>query len=342
MNLRTTAMMAGCVALAGIGGGAADRFNGYAEFKQPGAVIVDGQQITAGAKAGFKGCTAIDAIALGVGVKVDGKRLANGAVEAQTVECEAWVVSPEEQAMITDSNDAEKAWVQMGRLAYTDGQGDSTNIGALLKDGPEVKRVQAIVARLAPAYVGAATFRTYVVDTKEWNAMVMPNGAVFVYKGLLTDLDDQEMAIILGHEIAHYTHHHSAKGATKRKRNSMIGGAIGAAGQVAGATGAAGGTATQIATSAGSGLVVTALNSGYGRDMEDQADRVGLRYAFRAGYDVNRAPALWQRFLDKYGQESALTNFFFSDHSRASTRKKNLQEQIAWNYAGGATSTATR
>jgi hypothetical protein len=151
MNLRTTAMMAGCVALAGIGGGAADRFNGYAEFKQPGAVIVDGQQITAGAKAGFKGCTAIDAIALGVGVKVDGKRLANGAVEAQTVECEAWVVSPEEQAMITDSNDAEKAWVQMGRLAYTDGQGDSTNIGALLKDGPEVKRVQAIVARLAPA-----------------------------------------------------------------------------------------------------------------------------------------------------------------------------------------------
>lgn len=336
MNRKTTAVVVGCVVLAGIGGGAADRFDGYAEFKQAGAVIVDGQQITAGAKTSYQGCATIDAMTLGVGVKVDGKRLANGAVEAQKIECAAWVVSPEEQAMITESNNAVTAWVKMGRLAYSDGSGGTKTIGALLKDGPEVKRVQTMVAKLAPPYVGAAKFRTFVVDTKEWNAMVMPNGAVFVYKGLLTDLDDQELAIILGHEIAHYTHHHSAKGATKRKRNSMIGGALGAAGQVAGATGAAGGYATQLATQAGSGLAVTALNSGYGRDMEDQADRVGLRYAFKAGYDVNRAPALWQKFLEKYGQESAMTNFFFSDHSRASARKKNLQEQIAWNYAGGA------
>ena len=342
MKRQTMAVVAGCLAVAGISGGAADRLNGYAEFKQAGAVIVDGQQVTAGAKTSFKGCAAIDAITLGVGVKVDGKRLPSGAVEAQSIECAAWVVSPEEQAMINDSNDAEKAWVRAGRLAFSDGDGGTKNIGALLKDGPDVKRVQGIVAKLAPAYVGTAKFRTYVVDTKEWNAMVMPNGAVFVYRGLLTDLDDQEMAVILGHEIAHYTHHHSAKGATKRKSNSMLGGAIGAAGQVAGATGAAGGAATQIATSAGSSLAVAALNSGYGRDLEDQADRVGLRYAFRGGYDVNRAPALWQKFLDKYGQESKLTNFFFSDHSRASARKKNLQEQIAWNYAEAAKSTASK
>jgi Zn-dependent protease with chaperone function len=157
--------------------------------------------------------------------------------------------------------------------------------------------------------------------------MVMPNGSVWVYRGMLRDLDDQEMAVVLGHEIAHYTHHHSAKGAQKRKTNNIIGGAVAIGGQVAG------GAATQIATSVGSGLAVTALNSGYGRDMEDQADRVGLRYSYVAGYDVKRAPGLWQKFLDKYGQESKLTNFFFSDHSRASARKRNLEREIQWNYA---------
>jgi Zn-dependent protease with chaperone function len=320
------ATVAGCL-LAMNGGSAADRLDGYAEFKQAGAVVVDGQRVTAGPKTSFKGCASLEAMTLGVGVKVDGTRGANGTVEAKSVDCAAWTISPEEQKMIDDSNEAEKAWARAGKLAFSDGEGNTTTVGPLLKAGPEVNRVTAAVAKLAPAYVGAGKFRTYVVDTKEWNAMVMPNGAVFVYSGLVRDLDDQELAIVIGHEIAHYTHHHSAKGAAKRKSSRMLG-TIGAVGGSV----VPGGAAAQIATSAGSSLAVSALNSGHGRDMEDQADRVGLRYAFRAGYDVNRAPGLWQKFLDKYGQESKLTNFFFSDHSRASARKKNLQEQIAWNY----------
>lgn len=308
-------------------GGAADKVEGFAEFKSAGALIVDGQKVVATAKTSFRGCPSLAAATLGQAVNVDGNRLADGSVEAARVTCEPWTISREEQELITGSNDAEKAWVSAGRLAYSDGAGGTTNVGALLKGGPEVARVRALVAKLAPPYAGAAKFRTYVVDTKEWNAMVMPNGAVWVYRGMLKDLDDQEMAVVLGHEIAHYTHHHSLKGAQKRKKNSFIGAAASIGGQVAG------GTATQIATSVGSGLAVTALNSGYGRDLEDQADRVGLRYAFVGGYDVNRAPGLWQKFLDKYGQESKMTNFFFSDHSRASARKKNLEREIAWNYA---------
>ena len=308
-------------------GGAADNLDGFAEFKPAGALIVDGQKVVATPKTSFKGCASIAAATLGQAVKVDGNRLADGSVEAARVTCEAWTVSSEEQEMISGSNAAEKAWVSAGRLAFSDGEGGTRTVGAILKGGPEVARVKAMVAKLAPPYVGAAKFRTYVVDTKEWNAMVMPNGAVWVYRGILKDMDDQELAIVLGHEIAHYTHHHSLKGAQKRKKNNMIGGAVSIGGRVAG------GAATQMATSVGSGLAVTALNSGYGRDLEDQADRVGLRYTFAGGYDVKRAPGLWQKFLEKYGQESKMTNFFFSDHSRASARKKNLEREIAWNYA---------
>ena len=74
------------------------------------------------------------------------------------------------------------------------------------------------------------------------------------------------------------------------------------------------------------------MTAGYGRDLEDQADRVGLRYAYEAGYPVQDAPTVWQRFLDKYGQEDRVTNFFFSDHSLASARKRNLEREIANNY----------
>jgi hypothetical protein len=306
--------------LAAVGVPAAERFDGYAEYRQPGTVIIDGQKIGATPKTSFRGCASLEAVTLGVGMKVDGNRLPTGAVQAERIECTPWVVSPEEQRMIAGSDEAEQQWVRAGTLTM----GDKA-VGALLKDGPDVNRVRQMVAKLAPAYLGTGKFRSYVVDTKEWNAMVMPNGAVFVFRGLLNDLDEHEMAIVLGHEIAHFTHHHSVKGARQRKTSRMIGGAIGIAGQVAGGV-------TQVATSTGSSLATSALSSGYGRDLEDQADRVGLRYAFVGGYDVTRAPGLWQKFLDKYGQESALTNFFFSDHSRASARKKNLQEQIAWNY----------
>ena len=65
---------------------------------------------------------------------------------------------------------------------------------------------------------------------------------------------------------------------------------------------------------------------------EDQADRVGLRYAYEAGFPVDGAPGVWQRFLEKYGQEDRMTNFFFSDHSLASARKGNLEREIANNY----------
>ena len=50
---------------------------------------------------------------------------------------------------------------------------------------------------------------------------------------------------------------------------------------------------------------VLAWQNGYGRSHEDQADRVGLRYAYEAGYDITRGPELWRRFARKYGQENA-------------------------------------
>jgi predicted Zn-dependent protease len=83
---------------------------------------------------------------------------------------------------------------------------------------------------------------------------------------------------------------------------------------------------------AAAGVALGAIQNGYSRGNEDQADRVGLRYAFEGGFDVHKGPTLWDRFAQKYGDQSAVTNVLFGNHSRASARAVNLKNQIAWNY----------
>jgi hypothetical protein len=94
------------------------------------------------------------------------------------------------------------------------------------------------------------------------------------------------------------------------------------------------GTSRAIAETA-AGLAASAWSNGYGREMEDQADRVGLRYVYEAGYDVTKGPLLWMKFAKKYGEGGAALNFFFSDHSQAAVRAANLETEIALNYRDG-------
>src|SRR4029453_6836768 len=99
----------------------------------------------------------------------------------------------------------------------------------------------------------------------------------------------------------------------KQAKKSMYGGI---AGQVAafGSEYIKSDTGRQIAQQA-SALGVTTFGNVYSRDYEDQADRVGLRYVYEAGYDYKKAPALWNKFAQKYGDQDKVTNFFFGDHS---------------------------
>lgn len=156
--------------------------------------------------------------------------------------------------------------------------------------------------------------------------MAMGNGAIWVFSGIMDDMPDNQLAVVVGHELAHYTHEHS-----RRQARRGIWTQLGGLAAILGAE-AIGNDAVRASVQIGAALSLSALNAGYGRDLEDQADRVGLRYAYEAGIPVADAPGVWQRFLDKYGQEDRLTNFFFSDHSLASARKRNLEREIAQNY----------
>jgi Zn-dependent protease with chaperone function len=205
--------------------------------------------------------------------------------------------------------------------------GKVVKIGDILESGPYVERARRIMDRLRPAYVPASALRVRVVRTEQWNASAMANGAVWVYSGLMDAMDDDELAIVLGHELTHYTHEHVRRSVKKNMFGQIAAAASAvAASQVSNA-------AAQQAIALGGQLGASALVSGYSREFEDQADRVGLRYVYEAGYDPTKGPKIWMKFKDKYGEQDKLTNFFVGDHARPTERIRNIEEQIRYNYS---------
>lgn len=304
------------------------RLDSYAEWTRDGDLIVDGQRVRPTAKTRWKGkARSVADVPLGDEVRVQGKRQEDGVILASEID-----VRPNgtnalfETDVMNGTAELEAAWLKE-RVAFEPGAGGKRNeIGEVAESGPDVDRVRRLVDRLAPPYVTRDKLRVYVIDNKEWNAMAMGNGAIWIFSGIMRDMPDNELAIVVGHELAHYTHEHTRRQARRGIWTQLAGVAAIAAAE------AIENDAAKAGAQLGAMLGMSALTAGYGRDLEDQADRVGLRYAYEAGFPVGDAPGVWQRFLDKYGQENRVTNFFFSDHSLASARKRNLQREIAANY----------
>ena len=302
---------------------------GYAEFVRDGLLIVEGQRVRAYTGTRFKG-DGIDSIAsipLGYEVEAKGPRQPDGAIWAREIKAKPNGDAMFESQVLQATNEIEQVWVRQGRMFESDAQGRERTIGRLVEEGPEARRVHEIMRRLVPPYVDyESQIRVHVVETEEWNAAAMGNGAIWVYTGLINDMSDDELAIVLGHELAHYSHEHSRRQA----KSSMWQGLLGLGAVVAGEL-IEGGVARDVAMVT-AGLGMTVWGSGYSRDLEDQADRVGLRYAHEGGYDVAAGPMLWAKFRARYGEADSVTNFFFGSHSRASDRIDNILEQIEVNY----------
>jgi len=309
--------------------GTADHASGYAEFRKSGGIlVVDGQRIRAGAKTTFHGdkIRTLEDIPLGYEVDVHGTRQTDGSIAADSVSAKPNGVAMYEKDVLQATDQIEKEWVAKGMMYEPSSAGKSKKIGDISDSGPRVARVRRIMDRLRPPYIGDDRLRVRVIDTKEWNASAMGNGAIWVYSGLLDAMSDDEMAIVLGHELTHFTHEHSRRNA-KRGMFTQI---LGLSAIVASST--IDNNAARTSAMLGSMLTMTAFQSGYSRDLEDQADRVGLRYAYEGGYDPRTGPILWGKFKQKYGESDKVSNFFVGSHSRPSDRIKNIEKELAVNY----------
>lgn len=181
-----------------------------------------------------------------------------------------------------------------------------------------------------------------VVDRPEPNAFALPGGYVYVTRGLLALANSEdELAGVVGHEIAHVTARHSTK---------RIGAAVLTA-PVTIATGLAGfavGTVSPLLGSAlaGTGQVITSglVIAPFSREQEHEADEIGQGLAARAGYDPLGLP----RFLRTLDRDAALSSgdqrsFHFLDShpltpdrvARTEERARQLTRAPAQPIAGG-------
>jgi Zn-dependent protease with chaperone function len=309
--------------------GDAVKVEGYLEFKKAPYLIVDAQRIEVTDKTKLKAGKFKKPADLPLGylLRATGTRAQDGTIVATRIEARANGREFMEEDIINGTNQAEKAYVQARKVADSGPDGEERVIGALIDSGPQVDRARKIVDRLLPSYVDPGQVRVYVVDNREWNAMAMANYSIYVFSGLMSDMDDDELAIVLGHEIAHATYEHSRRQA----KTGLIGGVAGQAAQLGAdlIKSDMARAAAQQATAIG----VTTFGNVYSREYEDQADRVGLRYVYEAGYDYRKAPDLWRKFAAKYGDQDAITNFFFGDHSLSTKRAEDLEKEIARNYS---------
>jgi hypothetical protein len=166
-------------------------------------------------------------------------------------------------------------------------------------------------------------FEWYVVENKAANAFALANGTVVVNSGLLAVLDNEaQLAAVLGHEMAHATQEHTWRQLQFHKTERM-GLAIAAA--VAAAYG-------KYNLSDALTLTQAAIQNGYSRNLENQADRVGLEYMTAAGYDPREAPRVWKQMTKEYGNQA--TNVFWSSHDNNAVRRSYLMNELRNNYQG--------
>ncbi len=303
----------------------AEKLEGYAEYRKGGVLIVEGQRLVAAPGAQIKGASSVATVPLGYEVEAEGNRRRDGVIVVSRLEAKPNGSAFMEKEVIQATNQAEAEYRRAGRFYQRTERGEQT-IGRLEESGPRVARVRRITSRMVPPYRNRGSVRAYVIDNKEWNAFAMANGSVYVFSGLLNEMDDNEIAIVLGHELTHATHEHSRRQA---KKNMLV--QSGALAVLLG-TQSIDDKGKRAAAQVLTGLSAAAYTSGYGRDLEDQADRVGMRYAYEGGYDVSKGPKLWQRFARKYGEGNKVANFFFANHSQASARARSLERELDNNY----------
>ncbi len=164
-------------------------------------------------------------------------------------------------------------------------------------------------------------FRIHILEDDSLNAAAFPTGDIVIHTAMLGRIrNEAQLALLLGHEIAHATHRHAYQRFEKEEDKQVTLMIIRAA------AGAAGGLIST-GVSAASGIAAGAIMAGYGRDLEREADEVGLARVEQAGYDPAAAIALWSQMLEVKGDSKGL--YMYASHPRMSERLESCRQWVS-------------
>ena len=194
-------------------------------------------------------------------------------------------------------------------------------------DAEEYKRLQKIVEKIKPqTHYPDFPYEIHVMESDVVNAWCAPGGKMMVYtglwdekKGLVEKGNDDQLAAVVAHEMAHANARHVTEAVSQSITIFMAG------------------TAAQNAISAG-GLTQGAnifgqvLSDGvsiylpsYSRGNEYEADKIGIMYMARAGYDPNAVVELWKKAAKKKKGATSI----YASHPSSGARAKALEKYLA-------------
>lgn len=193
--------------------------------------------------------------------------------------------------------------------------------------GPLADRIVAIGKRIAAASGARFDWEFVVLDNKEVvNAFCLPGGKIAVYTGIIpVAANDAGLAAVLGHEVAHATLKH---GAERMSQALVVNLGIEAA-------------SISLKNNKQRDLILGAMGVGaqfgimlpYGRSHESEADKIGLKYMAKAGFDPKEAIFLWERMAKLSGSRPPE---ILSTHPDPENRARELEKEqpkVAPEYA---------
>ena len=214
----------------------------------------------------------------------------------------------------------------MSAQAYKEVLAQAKKKGTLNQDANSVKRLRQIADRLV------AQVSVFRPDARQWawevnlitdeqlNAYCMPGGRIMFYSGIIDKLKltDDEVAAIMGHEMAHALREHGRE-AMSQAYGIQLG---------QDALGVLLGVSPEL-MSIGNTVVNYALTLPNSRTNEAEADLIGLELMARAGYNPQAAVSLWQKMSAESGQK---VPEFMSTHPAHDTRISGLRANIGKVY----------
>jgi Zn-dependent protease with chaperone function len=208
------------------------------------------------------------------------------------------------------------------RQQYAQVLADARAQNALAPDGhPQLQRLHTIAQKLIPHTMAWNKrsrdwkWEVNLIGSKQINAWCMPGGKIAFYTGILEQLrlNDDEVAMIMGHEMAHALREHARERLAKTQATGI---GLSIASQLLG-LGSLGDAAANLGTQL--------LTLKYSRDDETESDLVGLEIAARGGYRPEASVTLWQKMQAASGNGGPS---FLSTHPSGNNRIEELQANL--------------
>lgn len=218
-------------------------------------------------------------------------------------------------AMLSDEHLAKRSKTQFSQMKK------SERLSGVASHKAMIERIGKRISRVAQVDLPGTEWEFVVFDKAEPNAFAMPGGKVGVNSGLITlaNGNEDEVAAVIGHEIAHVAFRHSNK-----RMSQAMGIALG--GVVLNAAMRNKSTTDRVLATGAYGVGTTVgMALPFSRSQEREADHRGLYYAARAGYDPRAAISFWRKMQ---GGKKRKMPEFLSTHPNPGNRIEFLRSNM--------------